>query len=163
MMKNPSSESILRGIALLCLAGVGVALVSQYVFDMQPCAWCVLQRLILLAVAAVCGLATAGWRSARIHALGAALAAILSACGIAAAWYQYTVAAHLFSCDQTFADKFIASSGLDAALPWLFGIYATCMDARVSVLGIEYALWALALFAVCLALAAWALRRARRG
>ena len=117
MMKNPSSESILRGIALLCLAGVGVALVSQYVFDMQPCAWCVLQRLILLAVAAVCGLATAGWRSARIHALGAALAAILSACGIAAAWYQYTVAAHLFSCDQTFADKFIASSGWTPPCP----------------------------------------------
>uniref|UniRef100_UPI0033415057 disulfide bond formation protein B n=1 Tax=Castellaniella defragrans TaxID=75697 RepID=UPI0033415057 len=162
-MKKSSTEYVLRGIALLCLAGVGVALISQYVFDMQPCAWCVLQRLILLAIAAVCGLATAGWRSPRIHALGAALAAILGACGIVAAWYQYTVAAHLFSCEQTFADKFIAGSGLDAALPWLFGIYASCMDARVSVLGIDYALWALGLFAVCLGLAAWTLLRPRRG
>ncbi|MER1967216.1 disulfide bond formation protein B [Castellaniella sp. GW247-6E4] len=160
-MKTFSTEHILRSIALLCLAGVGVALVSQYGFDMQPCAWCVLQRLILLAIAAVCGLATAGWRSARIHVLGAALAAILAVCGMLAAWYQYTVAAHMFSCDQTFADKFVAGSGLDAALPWLFGIYASCMDARVSVLGIEYALWALGLFALCLALAVWVLLRAR--
>ena len=162
-MKDYSTERILRGIALLCLAAVGIALVSQHVFDMQPCAWCVLQRLILLAIAAICGLATAGWRSARIHALGAALAAILAACGMLAAWYQYTVAARLFSCDQTFADKFIAGSGLDAALPWLFGIYASCMDARVSLLGIEYSLWGLGLFAACLLLAAWALLRARRG
>ena len=52
MMNRVTPEHILRGIALLCLAGVGIALVSQHVFDMQPCAWCVLQRLILLAIAA---------------------------------------------------------------------------------------------------------------
>ncbi len=162
MMNRVTPEHILRGIALLCLAGVGIALVSQHVFDMQPCAWCVLQRLILLAIAAVCGLASAGWRSAPVHALGAALTAVLALCGIVAAWYQYTVAAQMFSCAQTFADKFIAGSGLDAALPWLFGIYASCMDARVNLLGIEYALWAMALFVLCLVLAIWALLLARR-
>lgn len=163
MINRITPEHILRGTALLCLAGVGIALVSQHVFDMQPCAWCVLQRLILLAIAAICGLATVGWRSAGILTLGAALAALLAICGIVAAWYQYTVAAQMFSCAQTFADKFIAGSGLDAALPWLFGIYATCMDARVNLLGIEYALWAMALFVLCLALAAWAMLRARKG
>ena len=62
-----------------------------------------------------------------------------------AAWYQYSVAAKMLSCDQTFADRFMTGIGLDGGVPWLFGIYATCMDAMVSVLGIEYALWSLAL------------------
>jgi disulfide bond formation protein DsbB len=151
------SDRILRTIAGLCLAAVGFALVSQHVFGMRPCAWCVLQRLILLAIAAVCGLAGTGWGHAAVRRIGAVLAAVLAVCGIAAGWYQYTVAANAFSCAQTFADRFISGSGLDAALPWLFGIYASCADARVSLLGIEYAVWGLILFVVCAALALWSL------
>ena len=81
-----------------------------------------------------------------------ALAALLGLAGVVAAWYQYSVAAKMLSCDQTFADRFMSGAGLDAAVPWLFGIYATCMDAVVSVLGVEYALWSLALFVVVLLL-----------
>lgn len=151
-MNVKQSDRILRTVSLLCLAAVGVALISQYAFNMRPCAWCVLQRLILLAIAAVCGLAGTGWDSPRVQKAGAALGAALGICGIAAAWYQYSVASNAFSCAQTFADRFIGGSGLDAALPWLFGIYASCADARVSLLGIEYALWGLMLFVICAAL-----------
>ncbi|CAM5791201.1 disulfide bond formation protein B [Castellaniella caeni] len=151
------SDRILRGTAVLCLAAVGFALVSQYAFHLRPCAWCVLQRLILLAIAAVCGLASTGWGSILVQRIGALLAAALGVCGMLAAWYQYSVASHSFSCAQTFADKFMSGTGLDAALPWLFGIYASCMDARVSLLGIEYALWGLLLFVVCTGLALWVL------
>jgi disulfide bond formation protein DsbB len=84
---------------------------------------------------------------------------LLSIAGVAAAWFQYTVAAHMFSCDQTFADKFMVKSGLDSGLPWLFGIFASCMDARVNLLGIEYALWSLGLFVICAVLALAALLR----
>lgn len=59
----------------------------------------------------------------------------------------------MLSCDQTFADRFMTGIGLDGAVPWLFGIYATCMDAVVPVLGIEYALWSLALFVILLVMA----------
>ena len=41
------SERLLRLIALFCFGAVGIALISQYAFDMPPCAWCVMQRLIL--------------------------------------------------------------------------------------------------------------------
>ncbi|WP_322994946.1 disulfide bond formation protein B [Castellaniella sp.] len=161
-MKITCADKILQFVAFLCLAAVGFALVSQYAFDMRPCAWCVLQRLILLAIAAVCILTGTGWGSAWVRRLGAALAAALSISGIVAAWYQYTVASQAFSCAQTFADTFITQSGLDAALPWLFGIYATCADARVSLLGMEYALWGLLLFVVSAILTLWVLlRRAR--
>lgn len=136
-------------IATLCLAAVGVALVSQHVFDMAPCAWCVFQRLIYLAIALICiVLKVIGRGSAGSVRVGGVFCFLLAAAGVAAAWYQYSVASNLFTCDLTFADRFMVSSGLDASVPWLFGIYASCMDARVDVLGIEYALWSLALFVV---------------
>jgi disulfide bond formation protein DsbB len=158
MLNTPTR--LLHTIALLCLAAVAVALVSQHIFNMPPCAWCVLQRLIYLAVAIVCWLGVlAGRWSLVSQRIAAMLAMLLSIAGVAAAWFQYTVAAHMFSCDQTFADKFMVKSGLDSGLPWLFGIFASCMDARVNLLGIEYALWSLGLFVICAVLALAALLR----
>ncbi|EKU30520.1 disulfide bond formation protein B [Alcaligenes sp. HPC1271] len=37
-------------IALLAFSGVGIALLSQHVFSIPPCAWCVLQRLIFIVL-----------------------------------------------------------------------------------------------------------------
>ncbi|MGS1107202.1 disulfide bond formation protein B [Achromobacter anxifer] len=141
------SERLLRLIALFCFGAVGLALVSQHVFDMPPCAWCVMQRLIYLVIGVIALVGGFGGGRALTRLCGA-LTALLSLSGIAAAWYQYSVAANMLSCDQTFADRFMTSIGLESAVPWLFGIYATCMDAKVPVLGIEYALWSLTLFVV---------------
>ncbi|WP_088140166.1 disulfide bond formation protein B [Achromobacter xylosoxidans] len=141
------SERLLRLIALFCFAAVGLALVSQHVFDMPPCAWCVMQRLIYLVIGVIALIGGFGGGRALTRLCGA-LTALLSLSGIAAAWYQYSVAANMLSCDQTFADRFMTGIGLESAVPWLFGIYATCMDAKVPVLGIEYALWSLTLFVV---------------
>ena len=160
------TSRLLHAAAFLSLAAVIVALISQHLFDMRPCAWCVIQRLVLLVIALVCWGGV--WAERRGHValprVAAALAAALGALGIVAAWYQHSVAAKMFSCDQTFADKFMVASGLDAHIPWLFGIFATCMDARVELLGVEYALWALALFALVSLLAVAALAgRPHRG
>ena len=150
------TQNRLHLIALLCLLALGAALISQPVSDMPPCAWCVLQRLFLLVIAAVCLLANlVPGALKRVMAL---LSLALTVAGIVAAWYQYTVAAEMLSCDRTFADIFMSkTTGLDGMVPWLFGIYATCMDAKVSVLGVEYVLWALLLFVILLALSAYAL------
>jgi len=156
---NISARNALTLIALLCFAALAIALVSQHVYDLQPCAWCVLQRVIYLATGLLCLLAR--WAGRKTQAAAAAVAGLLAAGGIASAWYQYTVAANLFSCEQTFADRFMNGLGLDAAVPWLFGIYASCSDAAVKVLGLEYALWSLLLFAVLLVLALAALFRRR--
>ena len=143
-----SQRQLLNLIALLCLAAVIFALFSQHVLGMLPCAWCVLQRLIFLLIAAVCLLVNFS-SSIIYHKALSLIAAALSISGIIAAWYQYSVASISFSCDMTFADVFMSrQTGLDAAVPWLFGIYATCMDAAVSLFGIEYAIWALLLFAL---------------
>ncbi|KQZ98249.1 MAG: disulfide bond formation protein B [Achromobacter sp.] len=141
------SERLLRLIALFSFGAVGIALVSQHVFDMPPCAWCVMQRLIYLVIGVVALIGGFGGGRALTRICGF-LAALLSLSGIVAAWYQYSVAANMLSCDQTFADRFMTGIGLESAIPPLFGIYATCMDAKVPVLGVEYALWSLALFVI---------------
>lgn len=156
MLRN---ERLLLLIALFCFAGIGLALLSQHVFDLPPCAWCVLQRLIYLAIGVVALIgACAGGIAAR---LAAALSAVLAVCGGLAAWYQFDVAAKLMSCDMTFADRFMTGSGLNAAVPWLLGIYASCMDSSVAILGVDYAIWSLLLFGLLFLLAA--ARLFRRG
>ena len=45
--------AVLLLVAGFSLAAIGTALVSQHVFDMQPCPWCVLQRAVFAAIALV--------------------------------------------------------------------------------------------------------------
>lgn len=154
---------LLNLIAIFAVAAVALALLSQHIFDMPPCAWCVFQRLLFLAIAAVCWLTLAVgavWRGA--HRLGGLLVVALAGGGVTAAWYQITVASQMFSCAQTFADRFMVGSGLDASVPWLFGIYATCAEAQVALLGIEYAWWSMALFVALGAMSLIALLRRRQ-
>ena len=141
------SKNILTAIAFVAFAAVGAALLSQHLLDMLPCAWCILQRMIFILIGVVAMLG-AIVPARPIRRLAMIVTLILSAVGVAAAWHQWTVAAAQFSCDQTLADRIVSGSGLDAAMPWLFGIYATCMDASVSILGLDFAVWSLLLYAV---------------
>jgi disulfide bond formation protein DsbB len=142
----------LVAMAAACVAAVAAALVAQHGFDMQPCPWCILQRVIFLAVAVVCVLAAA-WpsRAARIALGGVALVLALS--GAASAVFQHLVAAKQSSCNLTLADKIITALGLESLLPELFQVTANCADAAVSVLGVPFEYWSLMLF-VLLALVA---------
>jgi disulfide bond formation protein DsbB len=155
-MTAASRRRLLLVCAFLSFAAVGAALVSQHVFGMLPCAWCVLQRLLYLVLGVVCLAGAGGLRLAR----GAAgIGAIIAVIGVTTAWHQYTVAAHMVSCEQTWADRFMVQSGLDGALVWLFGVMSTCMQASVELAGVQYVLWSLTLFVV---LAAVLLRAALR-
>lgn len=137
---------ILSVIGAVCLSAVIIALISQYQFGMQPCAWCVFQRFLYLLIAIVCFNGVFIFPSRAGIAITSAVSLALSLGGITAAWYQAQVASNSFSCTQTLADQFVTRLGLDETMPWLFGIYASCMDARVKVFGLEYAYWSLILF-----------------
>ncbi len=143
-------------IALASFAAVGAGLVTQHVFDMQPCPWCILQRMIfvLIGLAALLGLA---WRSRVGSLVSALLADMLAACGVAAALWQHFVAASSTSCNLTLADKIVAATTLDGLLPEIFAPRASCADAAVKMLGVPYEFWSLALFMVLGALAVMAL------
>jgi protein dithiol:quinone oxidoreductase len=146
-VSSPRRTDLLLGfVALGGVSAVGAALVSQHVFDMQPCPWCVLQRVIFLAVstAAVLGLL---WRSALGRRVAGGLIALLALCGVSAALWQHFVAASSASCDLTVAERIVAATGLDGRFPEVFAAYASCADAAVKLAGVPYEFWSLALFA----------------
>jgi protein dithiol:quinone oxidoreductase len=147
-------------IAALCFAAVGAALITQHVYDMQPCPWCVLQRLVfvVIGVASLLGLA---WRSVLGQRVLPLVLLLLSGCGIAAALWQHFVAAASASCDRTLADRIISGLQLDALLPEVFQATASCAEAAVDLLHLPYEFWSLGLFIAIDSAAVWLLVRGR--
>jgi protein dithiol:quinone oxidoreductase len=140
----------LGATAGLSLAAVGVALATQHLLDMQPCPWCVLQRLIFVLIAAV---ALLGWALAALRRPTAALVLLLALCGIASALWQHFVASAADACNRTLAERIIVALGLDGSLPEIFQPRASCADAAVGLLGLPYEFWSLGLFVVVAVLA----------
>lgn len=139
-------RGLLALIALVCLAGVGAALVAQHAFGMAPCPWCVFQRVIYLAIAAI---ALIGW-AVRVLTVPATLAVLaLALGGVASAVFQHQVAAKDASCAYTLADRFLMATGLETAVPFLFQVTATCIDAAAArLLGVPFEVWSGLLFAL---------------
>ena len=147
-------------IALLSFGAVGIALYTQHRLDMQPCPWCVLQRLVFVAIGAwaLIGALVPARLARMVSAIGVSL---LAGCGIAAALWQHFVAAASASCNLTFADRVMNATGLNARFPEVFAAYASCADAAVSLAGIPYEFYSLALFVLIDGLAILALVRRR--
>ena len=135
---------------LLPLAAVSVALYTQHGLGMQPCPWCVLQRLIYgaISLSALAALAGLLMRLPLLRKGLAGLALLLSLCGAAAALWQHFVAASSTSCVQTLADQIVQGSGLADRWPEVFAAYASCADAAVKLFGVPYEFYSLALFAL---------------
>jgi protein dithiol:quinone oxidoreductase len=156
-MLNSKPRLLLLAVALVSLAAVGAALVSQHHFDMQPCPWCVLQRLLFVAIA----LATVPAllvHSPLLRVVTALEVLVLALCGAAAALWQHFVAASSTSCKLTLADRIVAGLGLDNLLPSVFAAYASCADAAVRMAGVPYEFFSLALFVALGAVAVQVLR-----
>lgn len=146
MLARISPRAWLAIAGSACAASVGLALVAQHQFNMQPCPWCVLQRMIFIVLAMLCLMAAALPGLARRLLSGLAL--LMSASGIAAALWQHFVSAKTSSCAMTLADQIVMATGLDQRLPDWFEVRSTCADAAVSVFGVPFEFWALALFAL---------------
>lgn len=132
--------------ALASLGAIGAALVSQHVFDMQPCPWCVLQRLIFAAIALACVIGLLLQRNTLAQRIAGGAVILLAIEGVVAALWQHFVAAASASCNLTFADRVMNSLGLDALLPEVFQARASCADAAVKLLGLPYEFYSLGLF-----------------
>jgi len=140
-----SRQAWLVAIATLSFGAVAVALVTQHMFDMQPCPWCVLQRLVFVAVG-VLALAGLAWRTPLSQRALPLLLLLLCSAGVAAALWQHFVAAANASCNLTLADRIISGLQLDALLPSVFQATATCADAAVKLAGVPYEFWSLTVF-----------------
>ena len=81
--------------------------------------------------------------------MAAGLGVLLALAGAAAALWQHFQAAASASCKQTLADKIVSGwLQLDSLWPDVFSARASCADAAVSLLGVSYDLWSLALFVI---------------
>lgn len=131
--------------------GVVIALVLQHGFDMQPCAWCNVQRAIYLLIGALALLAlvTPGVVAPIVLAL---LGAGLALGGLVAAGFQHFVAAKSDTCGFSWADRVIYEARLDESMPWLFKATASCSEANLPLLGVPFALWSAALFIILFAI-----------
>jgi protein dithiol:quinone oxidoreductase len=147
---------------IVCLAALAFALFAQHMWNMQPCPWCILQRIAFILLAATCLLgASCRVPAARGFAL---LGALLAAAGAGIALYQSQVASKQLSCNLTAADKFINATGLNDLWPEVFAVRATCADASAhKLLGIPFEVASgFALLVLCLWLTYLLLRRWRR-
>lgn len=135
-------------LAATCFGSVGFALLAQYRWDMLPCPWCTLQRLIYLVIGTLALLALP-WRSATARRALVGLGLLASLAGMASALWQQLVAAASSSCNLTLADRILSALGLFDLAPEVFAPMASCADAAVDLLGIPFAWWSVALFAAC--------------
>lgn len=149
-----SRRTLLIAIAVLSFTSVALALVGQHYFDMRPCPWCILQRVIYIAIGLVALLGL--MKPLRVPAL--LLSFVLAGCGIAAALYQHFVAAKTNSCAFTLADRIVSALGLDRLAPSWFEPTANCSEAIVAVLGVPFDIWSLMLYCVLAAASMLALR-----
>lgn len=151
-MRGCARRSLLA-VAAVSVGSVGVALVSQYQFNMLPCPWCTFQRLLYLVVGALA--LAAALLPGLTRRLLAALGALVALGGVAAAYWQHFHAAAGDSCDLTLADKILKQLGLFDLAPSVFAPMASCADASVDLLGVPYAIWSLLLFAALAAALGW--------
>lgn len=147
-------------IAATSFASVVAALVAQHGFGMQPCPWCILQRVVFLLVGLVALIAALG--GGLLRRLLGLLIVPLALAGAAAALYQHFVAAKSTSCDLTLADRLIRSLRLDSLLPAVFEVRGSCADAAVDLFGVPFEFWSLALFVLLAAGAVLLVRGAPR-
>lgn len=148
-LSTMTSRQWMLAMAGLCITGIAAALVAQYRFDMQPCPYCILQRLIfvLIALVGIVGVLVPG----AIRRGFAGLTGLFALAAAAAALYQHFVAAQSASCNLTLADKVINYLNIEALSPTFFAVRGSCADAAVSVFGVPFEFWSLGL-AVVLAL-----------
>lgn len=145
MKTTPQRTTLLLVMAVISLGAVAVALWTQHGLGMEPCPWCVLQRLIFVAIALVV-LPALVWRRGFVQFTSALLALALALSGVAAALWQHFVAAVSSSCNMTLADRIVSGLGLDGLMPEVFQARASCADAAVRLWGLPYEAWSLILF-----------------
>jgi len=136
-LASVSARQILGFVAFVSFTAVCIALLTQFALGMQPCSWCILQRLICIAI--ILGAFPGVIWPRRIMLTSCSVLVILLALGgAAAALWQHFEAAVSASCNYTFAERVVDWFGLAHALPFLFKSTASCADAAARLFGIPY-------------------------
>lgn len=118
---------------------IGLALFHQHIMGMDPCAWCVLQRLLFISIFIV---SLAGIFLKLCVKTINLIAIVISIVGATAATYQTIWASQSESCGISLAEKIISFTKLNEMIPNVFEAYALCSQSNINLIGIPYSVWA---------------------
>ncbi|UOF93903.1 MAG: disulfide bond formation protein B [Bordetella sp.] len=145
-------DQILLLIAFLCFFSLAVVLISQHVFNVQPCAWCITHRLIFSTIFIISFLSILFNKHSLYNLFISPISIlILSISGFIGSWKQYNVD-NLLSCNATFGDWLINFFKFDIMIPWLFQIQSSCSDSSFTLIGINYPIWNFGVYIILLLL-----------
>lgn len=121
---------------------MSIALFHQHVQSIDPCAWCVLQRLYFVAILL---LSILGFKET-LKKSSVYATIIISLIGVGTAIYQIFWANSSESCNLSAAEKLMNFTQLNQLLPQVFESYALCSESNIDFLGLPYAAWSLITF-----------------
>lgn len=131
-------KNLAYAVVLACTAGLVGSLIAQHVAGLQPCALCMLQRMLLVG-ALLC--------SFPMISTNAPLrwASILGTSGFSFAGLYWALqqfdASTRASCGLSKTAMWIESLGLDQLAPWFFEIRVSCAGALPQFLGLDVPMW----------------------
>ncbi len=143
------NQQVLPGvIGLLAIMGMGAALIAQYGFGLQPCPYCILQRVVLLGLiinASFFYIGQSSCLSEKFKKYNSysyfyfnMLILIFALFTIV---YQYFIASHSFSCELTWADQILQKTKLMDMMPSVFEPRASCAEAKFYIIGISFEIY----------------------
>lgn len=150
------AAGLVTAILLVCLGILGFALYLQHVLDLDPCPWCVVQRLAFIVIALVCVIAIMIRPSGGGITFTSLAIGLIAAGGIAAASYHIYIQsdpARAQSCAGSVVERLLDASKLGKWVPPLLQYDGACTLKPWSLLGLSIPEWSLAWFVVLLAAA----------
>jgi protein dithiol:quinone oxidoreductase len=148
MRGHPADRSRLAFLSFFAFAVTALAVFTQHRWGMDPCAWCIVQRMLFLLIGIVTAVGAA-WplrRAGAVHRIAGFIVVLAAVVGAASAMWQTLYASKAASCQMSLADHLVNASRLDRWIPDLFQVKASCADATAPLLGLPYPLWSLAAF-----------------
>ncbi len=138
-------------IFLLCLALLGYGLYLQHWMNLDPCPWCIVQRLGFIAVALVCLVAALHRPGPGGTMFYSGVGALLAAAGATAAGYHIYIQSdpkRAAECMGGWLERWLDMTKIGKMVPPLLQYDGSCVLKPWSFLGLSIPEWSLAWFAV---------------
>lgn len=152
-LASDRSGSLFTLISVACLAIVGGALYLQHVKDLEPCPWCIVQRLGFLLIALIALVGALARPSGGGVTVFAGLGGLVAAAGIAAAGYHIYLQsdeARANACVGSVVEKLLDTSRIGKWIPPLLQYDGPCTLKPWALLGLSIPEWSLVGFVVML-------------
>jgi protein dithiol:quinone oxidoreductase len=144
-----ASAPVFTLVFMVCIGLLGYGLVVQHWGGIKPCPWCIVQRLVYMAIASVALMAALhrpGPAGTGVYSLFGGIAA---AGGVAAAAYQVYIERdpqRALGCTGSSVENFLDQIKVGKAIPPLLQYEGACTPQPWSFLGLSIPEWSLVCF-----------------